>query len=93
MHHDLMSHLLLHTNAGIAMDAARISDNEMKNWIGMIFVMTLSPIPNIEEDWREEDDGLYPRIPSASNQGSAREDSSLFAITLLQVRSGWRQDF
>ncbi len=27
---------------------------------GIMFAMTLSPISNIEEDWREEDDGLIP---------------------------------
>ncbi len=81
----MILHLLLLTNAGIAMDAARISDNEMKNWIGIIFVMPLSPIPNNEERKMMV---LYPRIPSASNQGSAVEDSIFFAITLLQVRSG-----
>ena len=57
MHDDLISHLLLHTNAGIAMDAERISENEMKKWIEIMFAMTLSPISNIEEYWREEDDG------------------------------------
>jgi hypothetical protein len=31
---------------------------------------------------------LYTRIPSASNQGSARGCSNIFAIPLLQVRSG-----
>jgi hypothetical protein len=51
---------LLHTNAVIAIDAARISDNEMKKWIVIIFVMPLSLIPYIEEDWREEDDGFIP---------------------------------
>jgi hypothetical protein len=60
MHHDRTSHLLLYTNAGIPMDAARISDNEMKKWIGIMFVITLSPIFNIEEDWREKDDGFIP---------------------------------
>jgi hypothetical protein len=70
------------------MEAARKSDIEMKKCIGIIFVMPLSPIPYIEEDWREEDDGFILRIPSASNQGSAMDDSNLFAITLLQVLSG-----
>ncbi len=56
----LISHLLLHTHAGIAMDAEWISENEMKKWIEIMFDMTLFPISNIEEDWREEDDGLIP---------------------------------
>jgi hypothetical protein len=33
----------------------------MKKWIGILFVMPLSPIPYIEEDWREEEDGFYTR--------------------------------
>ena len=32
----------------------------MKKWIRIMFAMTLFPISNIEEDWREEDDGLIP---------------------------------
>ena len=60
MHDDLISHFMLHTNAGIAMDAERISGNEMKKWIEIMFAMTLSPISNMEEDRREEDDGLIP---------------------------------
>ncbi len=60
MHDDLISHLLLHANAGIAMDVERIPENEMKKWIGIMLAVTLSPISNIEEDWGEEDDGLIP---------------------------------
>jgi hypothetical protein len=60
MHDDLISHLLLHMNAGIAVEAERIAENEMKNWIGIMFAMTLSPIANINEDWTEEDDGFIP---------------------------------
>ncbi len=58
MHDDLILHLLLHTNAGIAMYAEQKSENEMKKLIGIMFAMTVSPISNIEEYWREEDDGL-----------------------------------
>ncbi len=43
VHDDLISHLLLHTNAGIAIDAEQISKNEMKKWIGIMFaIMTFS---------------------------------------------------
>jgi hypothetical protein len=60
MHDDRISHLLLHTNAGIAVVAEQISENEMKKWIGIMFAMTLSPIFNIEDYWRDEDDGFIP---------------------------------
>ena len=38
----------------------QITQAEMKKWIGVMFVMTLSPAPSIEDFWMEEDDGLIP---------------------------------
>ena len=57
----MILHLLYQTNAGIAIDTAWITDNEMKNWIGILFGMPLSPIPYIKKDGGEEDDGFYTR--------------------------------
>jgi hypothetical protein len=36
------------------------NENEIKKWIGIMFTKTLSPISNIKEYWREEDNGLIP---------------------------------
>jgi hypothetical protein len=60
MHDDLISHLLIHTNALIANEKEQISEKEMKKWIGIMFAMTLSPISIIEDYWKDKDDGFIP---------------------------------
>jgi hypothetical protein len=60
MYDDLILHLLFHTNAGIASESEKISESEVKKWIGIMFAMTLSPISNIEDYWIEQDIGFIP---------------------------------
>jgi hypothetical protein len=60
MHDQLISHLLIHTNASIAGVKDQISVTEMKKWIGIMFAMTLSPIAKIDDYWKEADDGFIP---------------------------------
>ncbi len=60
MHQDQISHLLFHSNARMADPAEHITSGEMKKWIGILIARTLSPIPNIDDLWRDEDDGFIP---------------------------------
>jgi hypothetical protein len=69
----LISHLLVHTNAGIAVVSEQISGNEMKKWIGIMFAMTLSPIFNIKEYWREENEGFIPAHSFGIKSGLSKE--------------------
>ena len=74
MHHDLISHLVMHTNITISEDKLKVTEPEMNRWIGIMFAMTLSSVPNVEDFWQEEDEGLLTaqRFGSKLNMGKTR---------------------
>jgi hypothetical protein len=76
------------SHAGIAMDVEWISENEMKKWIGIMFAMTLFQISNIEEDWREEDDGLIPAHSFGIQSGLSKWRFKLIRHHFATVQSG-----
>jgi hypothetical protein len=58
MHLDMIPHLVMHTNLRISEEKSKVTEREMERWIGIMFAMTISPIPNIQEYWRQDDDGI-----------------------------------
>ena len=58
MHDGLIQHLLYHTNATIQDDQDKITVSEMRKWIGTMFAMTISPVSNISDLWKEQEDGF-----------------------------------
>ncbi len=84
-------------NAGIPMDAARISDNYMMKWNRIMFVITLFAIFNIEEDWRKKDDGFIPAhsivIKSGLSKGNIHFIRHHLATGAVWVRDNIFYDF
>jgi hypothetical protein len=62
----------------------------MKKWLGIMFDMTLSPIANIKEYWRQEDDAFIPAhsfgIKSGLSKGRLKFNRKHFATG--EVRGG-----
>ena len=57
---DISPDLAIPNDARIADPAEHITSGEMKKWIGIMIARTLSPIPNMDDLWRDEDDGFIP---------------------------------
>ena len=58
-HKQLFSTMVEHTNAKIMDDAEKVTEVEMRRFVGIIFAMTVCPMSNIAEYWKVEDDGLF----------------------------------
>ena len=69
MHNDLSSHPVMHSE-----DELKVTEPEMNRWIGIMFAMTISPVPNLVDFWKEEDDGLMTvqRFGAKLNMGKTR---------------------
>jgi hypothetical protein len=57
-HEDLFFRLVEYTNSTIVDDSAKVDAVNMRRIVGIMFAMTVTPLCNIMEYWREEDDGL-----------------------------------
>ena len=64
--------------------AEHITSGEMKKWIGIMIARTLSPIPNMDDLWRDEDDGFNPAhrfgLKSGLSEGRFKAIRHYFAI-------------
>ncbi len=58
MHQDMILHLVMHTNLSISEEKLKVTEREVESWIGIMFAMTTSPIPNIDDYWRQDEDGI-----------------------------------
>ena len=79
-------------NAGIPMDAARISDNYMMKWNGIMFVIALFALFNIEEDWRKKDDGFIPAHSIGIKSGLSERNIKFIRHHLVAGAVGVRGD-
>jgi hypothetical protein len=59
-HNRLFSTMVEHTNANIADDADKFSEEDVRRFVGVMFAMTICPMSNIEDYWNTADDGLMP---------------------------------
>ena len=53
MHNDLISHQVIHSE-----DKLKVTEPEMNQWIGIMFAMTKSPVPNLVDFRKEQNDGF-----------------------------------
>jgi hypothetical protein len=60
MHPLLFSTMVAHTNAKIPDISQKVTEEEMRRFVGIILAMTICPLRNIDEYWNTEDDGLMP---------------------------------
>ena len=72
MDEQLISHLLFHSNAHIVHQKDHITTSEMKKFIGIMLAMTLCPIANIDNLWKDEDDGFIPALRFGAKTGLSK---------------------
>ena len=55
-------------------DKLKVTEPEMKRWIGIMFAMTISPVPNLVDFRKEENDGFMTaqRFGAKLNMGKTR---------------------
>ena len=58
LHSSLFSRMSEHTNLNIVEDSAKVSEEDMRRFVGVMFAMTVTPMSNIKDYWKVEDDGL-----------------------------------
>jgi hypothetical protein len=57
-HEDLFLRLVRYTNLTIVDDSAKVEAEDMRRFVGIMFAMTVTPLCNIMDYWKEEEDGL-----------------------------------
>jgi len=55
---DLFSRLVEYTNMTIDDDSAKVEVEDMRRFVGIMFAVTITPICNIMDYWKEENEGL-----------------------------------
>ena len=69
MHNDLISHPVMHLQ-----DKLKVTEPEMNQCIRVMFAMTISPVPNLVDFRKEENDGFMTaqRLGAKLNMGKTR---------------------
>jgi hypothetical protein len=55
---EIISYAVQYTNARIEKKESRVSKEEMMRWIGVMYAMTIQPVDNIMDYWREDEEGF-----------------------------------
>jgi hypothetical protein len=68
-HKELFSAMVEHTNTNILDAADKVSDEEMRRFVGIMFAMSVCPMSNIKDYWTDEDDGPVSQVANVFGCG------------------------